>query len=215
MARYKEDIITGLVIMITFLFFVLTPGRDSLGSAIQGFIIAFIFFGLLPLGYHFLILKKSLVDFALAAGAWRTRIPLMVPVIVGTLLITTLCYWYFPGFRAGFMLPGVVQESFGWFVGYELVLVPLLLAFYEIFFRGFIQKSWLEKYFGWRAIVVQSLLFGIFLFATASLGWATFPLLLVSLGSGILVRYNHSLIQAWLSAWLSLLLFDVFLLIIS
>lgn len=213
MTRYKEDIITLLVILITFLFFVFTPERDTIGSAVQGFIAALIFFGLLPLGYHFLILKKKAGTFGLLSGAWRNRVVLVIPVIVLALFITILCWRFFPDFRTNFVLPGSVQSSFGWFVVYELLLVPILVVVYEIFFRGLIQKSWLEKRWNGFALLAQSIFFLFFLFMTASFGWATFPFILFSVFSGLLVWYNNSLIQAWLAQWLYLLLFDVFLLI--
>jgi hypothetical protein len=111
------------------------------------------------------------------------------------------------------LLPGIIETSFGWFVGYELLLVPILILAYEIFFRGFVQKSWLEKHWGGGAILAQTALFMIFLAFTASFGWATFPLILFSLFSGFIVWYNNSLIQAWVAQWAYLLIFDVFLLI--
>lgn len=213
MTRYKEDIITLLVVLATFLFFVFTPGRETIGSATQGFIIALIFFGLLPLGYQLLVLKKKLDTLGLGSGAWRTRLPLVVPVVVIALLITIVCFKIFPGFQQSFVLPGAVQNSFGWFIAYELLLVPILVALYELFFRGLVQKSWLEKHWGWLAIVAQSIFFILFLLMTASFGWITFPFILFSLFSGFLVWYNNSLLQAWIAQWLYLLLFDVFLLI--
>ncbi len=213
MIRYKEDIITLLVVIITSLFFVFTPGRETLGSVVQGFIMALIFFGLLPLGYHFLVLKKSRETFGLAEGAWRTRPFLIVPAVIVALLLTIVCFRLLPGFQEAFLLPSVVESSFGWFVGYELILVPLLVAVYEIFFRGFIQKSWLEKHGGAWAIFGQGIIFIIFLAMTASFSWITAPFIFFSFFSGFLVWYNNSLIQAWIASWLYLLLFDLFLLI--
>lgn len=213
MIRYKEHGITLMVVMATFLFFILTPLQETLGSALQGFIIAFIFFGLLPLGYHFLILKKSRATFALEIGAWRTRVLLLLPVILVALGITIVCYQLFSDFRENFLLPGRIEQSFAWFVGYELLLVPALVLLYEIFFRGFLQKSWLENSFGGWAILVQGVIFILFLLLTASFGWGVFPLVLFSFFSGFLVWYNNSLLQAWIASWLYLLLFDVFLLI--
>jgi membrane protease YdiL (CAAX protease family) len=213
MNHFKENLVTFLVVASTLLFFVFTPGRETLGSAVQGFIMAIIFFGLVPLGYHFLILKKRALGFGLEPAAWRNRVFVMLPVIIGALLITLLCLRFFPAFQQNFLLPQIVQGSFGWFVGYELLLVPILAAVYEIFFRGFIQKSWLEKHWGAWAIVAQSGLFVLFLLLTGSFGWATFPLVLFSFFSGFLLWYNNSLLQAWLAQWLYLLLFDVFLLI--
>ncbi len=213
MNHFKENIITFLVIGAISLFFIFTPGRETLGSAVQGLIMALIFFGLVPLGYHFLILKKGKESFGLGEGAWRTRVLVMVPVVLLALILTFLGLRLFPEFQQGLLLPDAVQRSFGWFVGYELLLVPILAAAYEIFFRGFIQKSWLEKYWGAWAILAQSAVFILFLFMTGSFGWATFPFILFSFFSGFLIWYNNSLVQAWLAQWLYWLLLDVFLLI--
>lgn len=213
MNHFKENLITSLVVVCTLLFFVFTPGRETLGSAVQGFIMAIIFFGLVPLGYHFLILKKTGVEFGLESTAWRNRVFVIMPVIVVALLITIVGHRFFPAFQESFLLPQIVQGSFGWFVGYELVLVPILVAVYEIFFRGLLQKSWLEKHWGAWAILMQSAVFILFLLLTGSFGWATLPLIVFSFFSGFLLWYNNSLLQAWIAQWLYLLLFDVFLLI--
>lgn len=213
MIRYKEDIITGLVVFITSLFFVFTPGRETLGGVVQGFIMALIFFGLLPLGYHFLVLKKDKEAFVLGGGVWRVRSLLILPLVVVALSITLATLAFFPGFRASFVLPSAVENSFSWFLGYELLLVPLVVFVYEIFFRGLIQKGWLEKHWGAGAILAQAGIFMLFLALTGSFGWATFPFMLFAFFSGFIVWYNNSLIQAWAASWMYLLLFDVFLLI--
>lgn len=213
MIRHKENIITSLLIATTFLFFVFTPVQERLGGAVQGFIIALIFFGFLPLGYHFLVLRKEARFFGIEKdNLWQGWL-LMVPTVLGALIVTILCYQWLPAFRTEFLLPQVVQDSFSWFVGYELLLVPILTALYELFFRGFVQKSWLEAYWGGWAIIAQGALFVVFLLMTASFTWALFPLILFSFCSGFLVWKNNSLLQAWLSQWLYLLTLDIFILI--
>ena len=213
MLRYKEDIITFLLVIITFCFFVFTPGKDSLGSAVQGFVLALIFFGLLPLGYHFLVLRKKADDFGLGReavfkGAW-----LMAPIVLGAFALTIFIYFLSPAFQGSVMVPGVIQNSFGAFVAYELLLVPILIALYEVFFRGFIQKSWLQKYWGALAIFAQTGVFVLFLLMTGSFGWSALPFIIFSLFSGFLVWKNNSLVQAWLAHWLFILAFDIFVLL--
>jgi membrane protease YdiL (CAAX protease family) len=140
-------------------------------------------------------------------------VPVMVPVILIALVSTLLLAKFIPAFQENFSLPALVQNSFVWFVVHELLLVPIIVGLYEIFFRGFIQKSWLEKRFGAWAILMQALIFIAFLLMTGSFGWTTFPFILFSFFSGFLVWYNNSLLQAWLAQWLYLFILDVALLI--
>lgn len=214
MIRYKEDIITLLVVLATAVFFIFTPGRETLGGAVQGFIMGLIFFGLVPIGYHFLVLKKPRESFGLGAGAWRNRLIVIIPVLALALAATVVAYQLSPGFQQSVVLPGLVTSSFGWFLSYELLLVPVVAALYEIFFRGFIQKSWLEPHFGGLAVLMQSALFMLFLAVTGSFGWVTLPLMCFSLFAGFLLWQNNSLVQTWMTSWLYLLLFDVYLLLV-
>lgn len=213
MNQNKENIITSLLVIVTFLFFVFTPGKETLGFAVQGFIIALVFFGFLPLGYHFLVLKRDSQSFGLArVDTWNGWVLAGLTVILA-LIITLLCYQFLSQFRGDFFLPEIVSKSLGGLVIYELLLVPFLVALYELFFRGLVQKSWLQEHWGIWAIFAQSILFIAFLLTTGSFSWAFFPLILFSFFSGFLVWKNGSLIQAWLASWLYLFLFDIFILV--
>lgn len=215
MNQNKENIVTPLLVVVTFLFFVFTPGKETLGSAVQGLIIALVFFGLLPLGYHFLVLKRDSQSFGLAkTDVWNGWTVALVAVTLA-LIITIVGYQFLPQFREAFFLPEVVKKSLGGLVIYELLLVPFLVALYELFFRGLVQKNWLQRHWGLWAVFAQAGLFIAFLLMTASLSWALLPLILFSFFSGLLVWKNGSLIQAWLASWLYLFLFDIFVLVTS
>lgn len=213
MLRYKEDIITFLLVVITFLLFVFTPGKETLGSAVQGFILALIFFGFLPLGYHFFVLRKKREDFGFGKEVWNKGTWLIAPAVLIALSLSSLIFFLFPAFQEAVMLPSAIQESFPLFVTYELLLVPMLALLYEIFFRGLIQKIWLQKHWSYWAIFAQSGIFILFLLMTGSLGWNALPFILFSFFSGFLVWKNNALLQAWVASWLYLFFFDIFVLI--
>lgn len=215
MFRYKGDLITSLLVVTSFLFFIFTPGKENLGSAVQGFILALIFFGLLPLGYHFLVLKKDAASFGLGWQGAKKGWFLIIPTVLLALAGTGALYFFSPQFQAEYILPAFIEDSLSAFLFYELLLVPLLVAVYEIFFRGFVQKNWLEKYWGGYAVWAQGVLFCAFLVLTASFGWFTAPFAIFSIFSGFLVWKNGSLIQSWLANWLYLLSFDILVLFLK
>jgi membrane protease YdiL (CAAX protease family) len=212
---WKKDIITGLVVLSAFLFFVFTREVPSLGGVVQGFILMLIFFGFLPLGYHFLVLRKSREEIAITAQNSRQGVTLALLASVGVFLLSILLLQIFPEFWEVYNLPLSVKESFGWFLLYELLLVPVVLVFFEIFFRGFIQHSWLQARLGTWAILVQGGLFIIFLLATRSLSWSTAPLALFAFVSGFLMQKTNSLLYPFLATWLYVLLMDVYFLVMS
>jgi membrane protease YdiL (CAAX protease family) len=180
---------------------------------VQGFILMLIFFGFLPLGYHFLVLRKSKKEIALTVQNSRQGIMLALSASIGVFLLSILLLQILPGFWEAYNLPLSVKESFGWFLLYELLLVPVVLIFFEIFFRGFIQHSWLQTRLGTWAIFIQGGLFLLFLLATKSLSWSTAPLALFAFVSGFLMQKTHSLLYPFLATWLYLLLMDVYFLV--
>jgi membrane protease YdiL (CAAX protease family) len=210
---WKKDIITGLVVLAAFLFFVFTREVPALGGIVQGFILMLIFFGFLPLGYHFLVLRKSKEEIALTIKNSRQGITLALIASVSVFLLSILLLQISPGFWGEYNLPLSVKESFGFFLLYELLLVPVVIIFFEIFFRGFIQYSWLQTRLGTWAIFIQGGLFLIFLLATKSLSWSTVPLALFSFVSGFLMQKTHSLLYPFLATWLYILLMDVYFLV--
>jgi membrane protease YdiL (CAAX protease family) len=212
--RLKEDIVTFLVVIATLAFFIFTPSAIDLGPALQGFIIALVFFGFLPLGYHFLIRGGSAEQFGLLRGDARRGTFESLVAAALLFVLTVVLYKLFPVFGKSYELPLRVTESFSWFLVYELLLVPITLVLFEIFFRGFVQQSWLVTRFGWLAVLVQGALFIIFLLATKSLGLSTLHLAFLAFVSGAVVYRTRSLWYALATGWLYLLLLDVYFLII-
>jgi membrane protease YdiL (CAAX protease family) len=166
--RFKQDIVTLLVVLTTLGFFIFSPSAIDLGPALQGFIIALVFFGFLPLGYHFLIHGGSAEQFGLIRGNARRGTIESIVAAVLLFVFTVALYKVFPVIGSSYELPLRVTESFGWFLVYELAIVPSTLILFEIFFRGFVQQSWLSDRLGWFSVLAQGILFIVFLFATPS-----------------------------------------------
>lgn len=212
--RFKQDIVTLLVVLTTLGFFIFSPSAIDLGPALQGFIIALVFFGFLPLGYHFLIHGGSAEQFGLIRGNARRGTIESIVAAVLLFVFTVALYKVFPVIGSSYELPLRVTESFGWFLVYELAIVPSTLILFEIFFRGFVQQSWLSGRLGWFSVLAQGILFIVFLFATQSLALSTLHLVLLAFVAGFLVHRTRSLWYALATGWLYLLLLDVYFLII-
>jgi membrane protease YdiL (CAAX protease family) len=210
---WKKDIITSLVVLAAFLFFVFTPELPTLGGIVQGFILMLIFFGFLPLGYHFFVLHRSRAEIGFCLQNSRQGVVLALLAAGGAFLFSVLMTKIFPGFWEHYTLPLIVQQSFGWFLLYELILVPVVIIFFELFFRGFVQYSWLASRLGQWAILVQGVLFLLFLLATQSLSWNTVPLLLFAFISGFLIHKTRSMLYPLLATWLFIVLVDVYFLV--
>jgi membrane protease YdiL (CAAX protease family) len=196
------------VALTALFFFLLTPAQDSVGPAVQGFIIASVFLCFVPLGYHFLVKKGTREEFALSRRGFLQNKE--EALLVGAaFLVVTLIVGVFTPLKTAFALPEAVAGSLIGITVYELFLLPLTLFIYDVFFRGFLQYSWLQSKVGFWAIFIQALLFVLLLLATSNLTITLIPMILAAFLSGLLVWRNGSLVQAWLVSWMYLFLLDV------
>jgi membrane protease YdiL (CAAX protease family) len=68
---------------------------------------------------------------------------------------------------------------------------------------------------GYWAILVQTLLFGLFLSATGSLSWLTAPALSFAPFAGYIVHKTGSLVYSILAHWLFVVIIDVTFLVLQ
>lgn len=206
--KEKHFIGTGALIAACLIFFAFFEESSSLSSVIQGFIIGLLFFLLLPLAYVRLVLKRPLT----LLGFCLPQSPLVATLWAGLLGIGGffVCWgvvYLDPMFVSQVAFPVLVETSFWWFVLYALFLVPLILAMYEVFFRGLVQKVWLGN--TWPAVGIQWVMFVALLLLSTGLEKANIPLIISAFVSGIVAKKTDSVWFSLLSSYLAVILTDI------
>ncbi len=207
----RRFVVTGGALFFSLLLFVLFPGTDRLPIGIQSGIAFSIFFLLFPLLYVKFILEES----------WRSlgfRMEQTLSPWVGVVLsiafgfaIFFFGYSSWPALHEVYRLPFVVERSFFAFVRYELLLL-LILFFYEVFFRGFVQLLFLRR-FGFWSIFLQWGIFLLFLFASQSFGMDQTAMILFAPLAGWVAYRSQSIWCSFFASGLFFMAVDVFLLL--
>lgn len=210
--KNRRFIITGLVIFFSLGFSEFFARSDGFSPVMQGFIAGIIFFLVVPVLYSKIVLKESLKNIGWQKGNVSAGVLTgIVSVILAGAIVVGLAY-AFPNFREQYIFPATVEESFVWFILYEIVLVPFVVLLYEVFFRGFVQLLWLSE-FGLWAIAIQTLLFLGLLFFDNSLSWQMVPFIIFSPLAGFIAYRSQSIWFSFAASWVFLFLTDIFFLI--
>ena len=212
LAKNKEQVVTGVLIFFSLGFLAFFQESPRLSPAFQSFVVAVIFFLVIPALYCKIILKRSLQELGFQRGDMVTGVvSAFLSAGIALALVIALAQ-VFPAFRIGHTLPFLVERSFLWFVLYEIFLVPIVVLLYEVFFRGFVQTLWL-RHLGWRAILVQWGLFLILFLISKDFSWSNAPFLLFAPIAGFVAYRSHSIWYSLLASSLFFLLVDIFFLI--
>ena len=168
--------------------------------------ISFLF--VVPFLYIRLILKRSLNEFGIQKGDWRKG---FLYSIFSILILTFIFYLFFNNFNfiEKYYLPASIVSNFKYFIFREVVKIGFFIALYEFFFRGFIMFYFSDKFKScFYPIVIQSLIFYVFLIAVDSFGWATSPYILIAPLAGLVAYKSHSIIYSFVFSWISVLAID-------
>lgn len=210
----KEFLLTGVLSIAIFLIYIFAPEAKDINKVFQGLIVSVVFFALLPLVYVRFVLKQSWQRLGLTLGNYREQglaaLFILLIALAGFLVGVT----FFKNFQTFYTMPVRVEQNFWWFLGYEMVLVPLVVGLYEVFFRGFLMLLWLSEKAKWWSIIIQTVLFFGLVSLTGSLSWDTAPLIYISLFSGLIAYRSRSILYSFVASWLFLLIVDVYFLVI-
>jgi hypothetical protein len=199
---HREETLTALLILICLALLTFFPTYGPLQQVTSGIIFLFA----VPMLYLKFVLKKSLPDFGWKLGEWKNGLAFSAIYLVSALLISVLLFRY-TSFLKEYQLPVAATRNFWFFVFYELVVVGVFSALYEIFFRGFFM-FYISAKTGVYSIFCQFLLFFLFFWTTGNLDWNTLPLLIVALFSGLVTFKSSSLLYSFATSLLFLLIFD-------
>ena len=206
----KRFIVTGLLVLVSVFLLGFFTQTSQVNSIFQTLLVSITFFLVLPLLYCKIILRESFQNI----GWHRGRVlPGILASILSLCLALASIYAidHYTSFREHYFFPGAVQASFLGFVLYEALLVPFTALFYEVFFRGLVQRLWLGS-LGVVSVLLQTGLFFGLLYLADDLSWQRIPVILFAPFSGLIVYYSGSLWYAWGASFLFFFLTDVFLL---
>lgn len=207
----KRFIITGILAMFTLFFLGLFSESPKDNPIFQTFLVSIAFFLVVPLLYCKIVLREPLKNIGWQSGnAFAGMLVSMLAIAVGLVIVFVL--YRYTAFQTEYRLPIATRTNFWWFVLYEALLVPFIALLYEVFFRGFIQRLWLQSLGIW-AVVVQGVFFVGLLSLSDGLSWERVPAVLFAFFSGLIVYYSGSLWYAWGASWLFFFLVDIFYLI--
>jgi membrane protease YdiL (CAAX protease family) len=206
----RKFVATGLMALGALIVYYLFPFDGKLNETVQAIASGLMFLLLLPVLYTKLILKESLGAIGFR-GSVRRHGWISVPLVtVPVLSVLYLLVRYYP-VEDGYYIPSVAVESFWLFVLYELLLVGTIIFLYEVFFRGFVQLLWLKP-LGLVAVLLQAILFFVFVLVTDGVTWQSAPMLFAAISAGFVAHYTRSIWYSWGSAWLVLFLADAYML---
>ncbi len=212
LSMYRRFIVTGMLVFFSLGFLIFFTESDALSPVLQKFIVSIVFFLVIPLLYSKIVLSESLKNLGFQKGNFGAGVftgLLSVALAGGVVVWLALS---FPSFHEQYTLPASVENSFLWFVFYELVLVSLSVLLYEVFFRGLVELFWLRE-FKWWSILIQAVLFFGLLALSRSISWQMVPLLIFCPLSGLIAYRSKSIWYSVVASWIFLFLTDVFFLI--
>lgn len=199
---YQEDILTALVFLACLVLLTFFPTDGASQKITSGLVFLFI----APILYLKFVLSKNLTDFGWQLGDWKKGLIFSAVYLVSALIISLVLFRYTP-FLEGYKLPLAATDNFGYFIFYELAIVGIFVALYEIFFRGF-TMFYLSAKTSVYSIFYQFLLFFLFFWATGNLDWNIIPLLIVAFFSGLTTLKSQSMIYSFATSLFFLIIFD-------
>lgn len=205
----KEKRFVGTTALVVFclLFFAFFEESPELSSVLQGAIIAFVFFLVLPIAYTRLVLRESISNLGFRSTNHTVAVLWSIFLAMGGFLVCWLLVYQYPSIVGEEIFPVLIETSFVWFTLYTLTLLPLTLFIYEVFFRGMVQILWLGN--TWKAVALEVALFAGLLQLTQGIALVDTPLLLTAVAAGIVAKKTGSLWYAFLTSYLIVFLTDV------
>ncbi len=198
----KEFVITTTVAIICLFLVGTFPRKDGF----QLFILGIFFFLIIPWLYIRMILGESIRDYGIQLGEKAKGFFWMIfSFIFFFLVIYSSCRYF--DFLNNYVLLKIVRENFWVFVGYEFFLVGFFLFLYEFFFHGWL-IGFLKRYLGIFSVLVQFIVFIVFLVLTNNFSWNFFPYMIINLLGGWIVYKSQSIWYSFAFGWVAIILLD-------
>jgi len=177
-------------------------------SAGESFWVSIFLFLIFPFLIIKFLLKEPLLKFGLSRGNPRIGIASAISFAVITIVIMSFLV-RIPELRNQIrLLPGIAG-NFSYFLGAELIIIPVIFFSREFFFRGFVQLG-LEEKLGGYALLLQAALFAL-LFVKSS--WLELVYAFLSaLTAGLIVKFSRSIYYSFPALWIISFVTDILIL---
>jgi hypothetical protein len=192
-------IIFTLICLLSFKFF---PTKGNFQNAF----VEISFLLVLPFLYNKFILKKDIKEYGFIVGDWKKGVLLS---LIGISISIIVFFIFYKNFNLAdkYFLPTEFINTFSNFLFYESVLVLFSVFIFEFFFRSFIMFNFLP-YIGKFSILLQWLVFLLFLYFTKSFTWAFAPYIVFSLFSGLISYKSRSVLYSIVSQFILIIIID-------
>jgi membrane protease YdiL (CAAX protease family) len=212
LARHKEFIGTGVLVVTAILFLGYFEENDRVSPALQSIIASTGVFLVIPVLYCKILLGRPLSALGFHQGNVWSGIGGGI-LAVGVAVVALVVLWRATPLLDGYVLPVAVEQQFLFFVLYEVVLSGFIVLLYEVFFRGLITLLWLRKWGLW-SVIAQTAIFAFILYASDDINAQTIPMLLFSPFSGLIAYQSRSLWYSIGAFWSFMFITDALMLIL-
>lgn len=202
--KTKEFIITIFFIIVLLVVYGFFPAK----KALQQILTLLVFLVALPMVFNKVFLKKGLHNLGLGLGNYKIGLIFSGGGILSVISVLFLIIKYTDILKHN-IIPNSIIHSFWAFLFYELILVALVVFVYELFFRGFIMFSLINKTNYYLAIAAQTLIFVIFIWSTNDSLWSFLPYLVFAPIAGLIAFKSRSIIYSGISQLIIIILFHI------
>lgn len=207
-SAWKTELVSSAIVVLCLALVYLFPTSGALQNITKNLF----FLILLPGLYIKFILKKDLSDYGFNLQNKKIGLWWALGMLAASFLAILLLLRFYH-FENNYLIPAYIANNFWIFIFYELVLVNLLLFINEFFFKGFLLFTFSEKLGIWT-ILIQFLVYVLFLLSAGSLNWQLTPMILISLLGGIVTYKSRSFLYSYAASLLFLLFLDAYVIYI-
>lgn len=202
--KNKEIIVTVFFIVASLFLYTIFNGENIF----QKTIIGLVFFVVLPILFNKLILKGTIDLFGLRIGDWRQGILWSFYSLIVVSFIFFIISKYLSFFNH-YAAPFFISIDFGKFLLYEFVVVTVLIAVYEFYFRGFVMFVF-ESSFKYWSILIQVVIFLILVLniRNSAVFYMFLPYLIFAPFAGFIAYKSRSILYSGITQFLIVVFLD-------
>jgi hypothetical protein len=197
----KLLVTSGMIILCLFLFMAFPAS-----NIFQKIVVYATFFITIPVLYVKIILKEDLKDYGMQKGNWKKGL-LWGGLSLAASLLTFYLIFHYTKFSLSYHLSPLATDQFFHFMLYEIFLVGFYVFMYEFFFRGIVMFSLTPKTGGW-SIIIQFLLFLLFLFFIKGFKWSIAYYIIGAAFPAVAAYQSRSLIYSISASWIFIVIAD-------
>lgn len=180
-----------------------------INNIFQQSIALFVFFGIIPILFNKIFLKKKPGDIGIRLGDWKQGIILsIISLIVSGMALMVLIDFF--DFLKHYSVPEEIVYSYKNFLYYSFTKVLFIVVIYDFFFRGFFMMT-LGRRLGYRVIIGQFLIFLSLVMIIGTSFWSLLPYVIFAPLAGVVVYKSKSLIYSSSFQFIALIILNAYM----